>query len=103
MKFQNIVYTTALTIAMGAGSGVAVAGNHADAQEHGKNHAEANDTMTNENAKNNNLNTNDVEAMREEANDEALPNSGNRAVPGAPKAGKNPAIDSEAGEHDLVD
>lgn len=50
------------------------------------------------------LNRNNVDAMRERAADmEEHPNAGNRAVPGAPHAGKNPDIDPVAGEHDFVE
>ncbi|WP_339847357.1 hypothetical protein [uncultured Halopseudomonas sp.] len=89
MKFQNILYTTALSIAIAAGSGAAFAADHSAAE-----HEMEKDTS---------MNNNDVESMREEASDEVLPNDSNRAVPGAPNAGKNPDIDPVAGETDFVD
>lgn len=103
MTFQNIFHTTVLSIAIAAGSGVAFAGSHTDPEDQGKTHAEANGTMTHDKAQDNSLNSNNVETMKEEASDEVLPNSGSRAVPGAPKAGKNPDIDPAAGEHDFVE
>lgn len=50
------------------------------------------------------MNNNRTDVMRERAADmDEHPNSGNRAVPGAPHAGKNPDIDPVAGEHDFVE
>ena len=93
MKFQNIIYTTALSIAIAAGSGAAIAADHA------ADHKDADHEME----KDTSMNNNDVESMREEASDEVLPNNSSRAVPGAPNAGKNPDIDPVAGETDFVE
>ena len=95
MKFQNIFYTTALSIAIAAGSSMVVAEDHG-----GMEHDMQDNTGMDHDTK---MNNNNVDAMREEATDEALPNSSNRAVPGAPNAGKNPDIDPVAGEHDFVE
>lgn len=102
MKAQQILYTTALSLALAAGSSAAFAENHT-----GGAHSDGTpgqNTMGSEaHQQNNSLNHNDTETMRNEATDEEMPNRGSRAVPGAANEGKNPDIDPEANEDDFVE
>lgn len=137
MKFQHMFYTTALSIAVAAGSSAAFAQTQDESLDpvdrHGGLEVEITETQqrgmetgtaeyqtdqykTDKRADQHvgdmkhrdsdeaiDMNNNDVEVMRERMNDEVLPNNSNRAVPGAPHAGKNPNIDPVAGEHDFVE
>jgi len=100
MKFQNVLYTTAFSLALAAGSSAAFAEGTDTSATHGTYNQDATeyDEGTGEP-----MNTNDVEAMREKATDEELPNRGSRAVPGAADAGKNESIEPAAGHHDFVE
>jgi len=98
MKFQSVLYTTAFSLAIAVGSSAAYAEgtNSADTQD-------GYDQTTIDEGTGEPMNTNDVEAMREEATDEERPNRGSRAVPGAADAGKNESIEPAAGHHDFVE
>tara|TARA_R110001592_G_scaffold310481_1_gene585063 strand:+ start:37053 stop:37352 length:300 start_codon:yes stop_codon:yes gene_type:complete len=99
MKFQQIFYTTALSLTLAAGSSMAFAESHADHTASPGSGSE----MTTDGAHDARMNNNNVESMRNEATDEEMPNMGNRAVPGAPDKGKNPDIDPEADDESFVE
>lgn len=130
MKLKHIFCTTALSIAVAAGSYAAFAQSNEESLDpvdrHGGLEVEITEAenqeaeakaapamadkhdgdakMKDDTGNDAELNTNNVDVMREQAADMgANPNAATRAVPGAPHAGKNPDIDPVAGEHDFVE
>jgi hypothetical protein len=99
MKLQQIFYTTALSVALTAGSSMAFAESHADhTLSPGSESA-----MTTDGEHDASMNNNGVQSMRNEATDGEMPNMGNRAVPGAPDKGKNSDLDPEADHESFVE